>query len=152
MALNLVESGMQVTGVDASKTLIGLCRERMPDQEWIVGDMRSIALKRKFGGILAWDSFFHLQPEYQRSMFDVFAAHARPSAMLMFNTGPAYGEAVGCYRGDPLYHASLTPLSMRFCLRTPVLSLSHTSSKTGTQVAEPFGWPAHDIDKEVVSC
>jgi hypothetical protein len=25
----------------------------------------------------------------------------------MFNTGPAYGEGIGCYRGDPLYHASL---------------------------------------------
>jgi hypothetical protein len=25
----------------------------------------------------------------------------------MFNTGPACGEGLGCYRGDPLYHASL---------------------------------------------
>jgi hypothetical protein len=40
-------------------------------------------------------------------MFDVFAAHATSSAVLMFNTGPAYGEAVGQYQGDPLYHASL---------------------------------------------
>jgi hypothetical protein len=28
----------------------------------------------------------------------------------MFNTGPAYGEAIGSYRGDPLYHASLDAL------------------------------------------
>jgi hypothetical protein len=27
----------------------------------------------------------------------------------MFNTGPAHGEAIGQYRGDPLYHASLAP-------------------------------------------
>jgi hypothetical protein len=27
--------------------------------------------------------------------------------MLMFNTGPAHGEGIGSYRGDPLYHASL---------------------------------------------
>jgi hypothetical protein len=27
----------------------------------------------------------------------------------MFNTGPQHGEAVGEYRGDPLYHASLSP-------------------------------------------
>ena len=40
-------------------------------------------------------------------MFEVFAAHAAGSAILMFNTGPAYGEAIGCYRGDPLYHVSL---------------------------------------------
>ena len=29
--------------------------------------------------------------------------------MLMFNTGPQHGEAIGDYRGDPLYHASLAP-------------------------------------------
>jgi hypothetical protein len=42
-------------------------------------------------------------------MFYVFARHAAPSAVLMFNTGPAHGEDVGSYRGDPLYHASLNP-------------------------------------------
>jgi len=29
--------------------------------------------------------------------------------MLMFNTGDRHGEAIGNYRGDPLYHASLAP-------------------------------------------
>ncbi len=107
VALNLVTSGIRVTGVDASQTLVSLCRERMPDEEWIVGDMRSVSLDRTFDGMIAWDSFFHLAPDDQRRMFAIFAAHAGPSAMLMFNTGPAYGEGIGCYRGDPLYHASL---------------------------------------------
>jgi hypothetical protein len=57
--------------------------------------------------VLAWDSFFHLTPDDQRAMFAVFAAHAAPGGLLMFNSGPEYGEAVGSYRGDPLYHASL---------------------------------------------
>lgn len=42
-------------------------------------------------------------------MFEVFREHAAPFAVLMFNTGPSHGEAVGSYRGDPLYHASLDP-------------------------------------------
>jgi hypothetical protein len=79
----------------------------MPDQEWIVGDMRSLALGRRFDGVLAWDSFFHLGHEDQRTMFGIFAAHAAPAAILMFNAGFGHGEAVGSYRGDPLYHASL---------------------------------------------
>jgi hypothetical protein len=62
-----------------------------------------------FQGILAWDSFFHLNPDDQRDMFDIFARHAGPSAVLMFNAGPSHGEAIGSYRGDPLYHASLGP-------------------------------------------
>jgi SAM-dependent methyltransferase len=107
VALHMVECGFHVTGVDASPTLISLFRDRLPDQEWILADMRSLALGRQFAGVLAWDSFFHLKPDDQRDMFKVFAAHAARSAMLMFNTGPSYGEGIGCYRGDPLYHASL---------------------------------------------
>ena len=72
-----------------------------------IEDMRSLQLSRRFDGVLAWDSFFHLKPDDQRRMFTVFARHAAPYAVLMFNSGPAYGEAVGEYRGEPLYHASL---------------------------------------------
>jgi len=81
----------------------------MPDQEWIVTDMRSLALGRRFGGILAWDSFFHLKHEDQRMMFRIFAEHSAANAILMFNAGSSHGEAIGSYRGDPLYHASLDP-------------------------------------------
>jgi trans-aconitate methyltransferase len=107
VALYMVAQGFRVTGVDSSPTLISLARTRMPDQEWIVGDMRTLALGRRFGGILAWDSFFHLPHKDQRTMFRIFAVHAAPAAVLMFNAGFGHGEAVGSYRGDPLYHASL---------------------------------------------
>lgn len=108
VARHMVVEGLHVTGVDSSPTLVSLCRERLPAQEWLVADMRSLALHRRFDGILAWDSFFHLRPADQRRMFSVFARHAAPSAVLMFNTGPAHGEAIGEYRGEPLYHASLS--------------------------------------------
>jgi 2-polyprenyl-3-methyl-5-hydroxy-6-metoxy-1,4-benzoquinol methylase len=107
VALHMVSQGFRVTGVDSSPTLISLCRTRMPDQQWIVADMRSLDLSRRFDGILAWDSFFHLGHDDQERMFRIFAAHAAPGAILMFNAGPSRGEAIGCYRGDPLYHASL---------------------------------------------
>ena len=40
--------------------------------------MRELALGRKFSGILAWDSFFHLRHDDQRRMFPVFRQHAAP--------------------------------------------------------------------------
>jgi len=101
------ERGLQVTGLDSSAAMISMCRERLPGHQWIVADMRPLSLGRRFDGVLAWDSFFHLDHAAQRGMFEVFAAHAFPAAMLMFNTGPEHGEAIGSYRGDPLYHASL---------------------------------------------
>ena len=100
VALNMVAHGLRVTGVDSSTSLISLCRGRMPGQEWIVGDMRSPPTQRRFDGICAWDSFFHLAHGDQRRMFPVFAKHSGR---------PAHGEGVGNYRGDPLYHASLDP-------------------------------------------
>ncbi len=59
--------------------------------------MRNLSINRQFNGILAWDSFFYLAPEAQRSMFPIFRTHAASRAALMFTSGPAYGEAVGTY-------------------------------------------------------
>ena len=42
-------------------------------------------------------------------MFQIFASYSGVNGMLMFNAGFSQGEAVGSYRGDPLYHASLDP-------------------------------------------
>jgi 2-polyprenyl-3-methyl-5-hydroxy-6-metoxy-1,4-benzoquinol methylase len=116
VAHHLVEHGLHVTGVDTSPTLITLCHRRMPQQEWMVADMRTVALQRRFDGILGWDSFFHLTQADQRKMFDVFAAHAAPGAFLLFNTGPRQGEAIGEYQGVPLYHASLDPAEYQLLL------------------------------------
>ena len=109
IARYVLETGFRVVGIDSSPSLIGLCRQRFPDGEWQVADMRELALQRRFDGILAWDSFFHLRMDEQRAMFPRFAAHAKPRAPLMFTSGPAHGEAIGSYRGEPLYHASLDP-------------------------------------------
>ena len=70
--------------------------------------MRTLALGRRFGGVLAWDSFFHLKHDDQLAMFPIFGAHAERGAILMYNAGLAHGEGIGCYRGDPLYHASFS--------------------------------------------
>jgi len=109
IARYLIESGYAVTGVDTSTTFVTLCRQRFPENEWHLADMRGLALGRRFGGLLAWDSFFHLTPDAQRQMFSVFASHAGPGAPLMFTSGTSSGVAMGTYGGEPLYHASLEP-------------------------------------------
>jgi trans-aconitate methyltransferase len=103
----LIEKGHTITGVDSSPELIELCEGHFPDQDWRVADMRTLSLGRLFNGILAWDSFFHLCPDDQRDMFPIFREHAAPRAALMFTSGPSHGEAIGTYRSEPLYHASL---------------------------------------------
>jgi len=113
---HLADAGFAVTGIDGSAPLIDLCRTRMPAQTWLVGDMRQVALNRRFDGLIAWHSFFHLARDDQRRMFDVFAAHAATAAVLMFTSGPQDGEALGRFEGERLYHASLAPEEYRALL------------------------------------
>lgn len=102
-----IGNGYDVTGIDASLPLIELCRARFPEKFWVVADMRKLALGRRFDGLIAWHSFFHLNAEDQRRMFAIFRQHANDGAALMFTAGPGQGEAIGTFQGKPLYHASL---------------------------------------------
>ena len=111
-----VDRGFRITGIDSSPSLLAMARRRMPSETWLVADMRTLALGRRFEGLLAWHSFFHLTPEDQESMFPVFAAHARPGAPLMFTSGPDRGEAIGKWQSEPLYHGSLAPGEYRSLL------------------------------------
>jgi SAM-dependent methyltransferase len=117
IARYLVSCGYKVVGVDSSPSMIAMCRDRFPESKWVVADMREVELDRRFDGILAWDSFFHLKREDQRPMFERFARHASPGAPLMFTSGPRDGEAIGSYHGEPLYHASLDPAECRELLQ-----------------------------------
>ena len=47
-------------------------------------------------------------------MFPVFAAYSAESTVLMFNTGPVHGEAVGSYEGSAV-HAIWTRRNTRRC-------------------------------------
>jgi SAM-dependent methyltransferase len=116
IAVDLVRRGHPVTGIDSSPEMIALFRANLPDQAAAVADMRSLSLDSKFGGLIAWDSFFHLTPDDQRLMFPVFRDHARTGAPLLFTSGPAFGEATGTLEGEPLYHASLGPEEYRLLL------------------------------------
>jgi trans-aconitate methyltransferase len=132
IARYFIEAGYALTGVDSSPAMIGLCRSRFPRRTWVVSDMRTLSLGRRFEGILAWDSFFHLRQDDQARMFPIFRTHAAPKAALMFTSGPRRGEAMGTYRGEPLYHASLDPAEYRALLDEHGFQVvSHVSEDPG---------------------
>jgi SAM-dependent methyltransferase len=107
IAAYLVDRGHRVTGIDSSPEMIARFRANLPGEAAQVADMRSLSLNRRFDGLIAWDSLFHLAPHEQRPMFPVFRDLALPDAPLLFTSGPAAGEAIGTLQGEPLYHASL---------------------------------------------
>ena len=116
MAGEMIRRGFDVTGVDGAPTMVALFQRNLPGVEAHLFDMRQLALDRCFSGLLAWDSFFHLSPTDQRSMFSRLHAHAAPGAALMFTSGDIEGDAIGKLEGDSLYHGSLAPGEYRMLL------------------------------------
>ena len=112
----LIGLGFRVTGVDSSPALVAMCRERFPGREWIVADMRTLDLGRRFDGLIAWHSSFHLAPGQQRALFPRLAAHTAPGGYLMFTSGDGEGVRIGRWQSEPLYHASLAPEAYRALL------------------------------------
>jgi hypothetical protein len=96
--------------------MLALFQRNLTGVEAHLLDMRQLALHRCFSGLLAWDSFFHLSPSDQRSMFSRLQEHAAPGAALMFTSGDTEGEAIGTLEGDSLYHGSLDPGEYRILL------------------------------------
>ena len=108
IAKYLVDKGYQLTGIDGSQKMIDMARKRVPQATFLVGDMRQCNLGKKFDCIIAWHSFFHLPPDDQRAMFEIFEQHCNPGCLLLFTSGPDAGEVWSDNGGQNLYHASLS--------------------------------------------
>ena len=128
IARYLIGLGFRVTGVDSSPSLIALCRERSPDHEWIVGDMRELDLARRFDGLIAWHSSFHLTPGDQRGLFPRFAAHLRPGGQLMFTSGEEEASASASGWASRSTIRASRPMTIERCW-TPAASQSSTAAR-----------------------
>ncbi|MCL6283426.1 class I SAM-dependent methyltransferase [Ruegeria sp. 2012CJ41-6] len=101
--------GHRVVGIDASNAMIRIARQRHPEGDWLLGDMRTLNLAGQFDGIIGWNSFFHLTQAEQRDVLPRLARHLRTDGALLLTVGPEAGEVAGKVGNDPVYHASLSP-------------------------------------------
>jgi len=103
----LLNKNLNIIGVDASKEMLTIARNNFPTTEFVLEDMRKLALNKKFDAIIAWHSFFHLPAADQPKMFEIFESHIKPKGILLFTSGSERGEAWGINGGENLFHASL---------------------------------------------
>ena len=104
----LTNQGLYVIGVDASSEMLALAKRNFPFEEFVLADMRKLALNKRFDAIVAWHSFFHLPTADQPAMFEIFKNHLNPDGILLFTSGVEYGESWGMSGGENLFHASLS--------------------------------------------
>ncbi len=108
--------GFAVTGVDFSPAMLEIARSRFPAGDWREADMRVLDLAETFNGIIAWDSFFHLTPDEQRTCIAHLSGHLEPGGSALLTVGPDAGEAYGRVGGEAVYHSSLSPAEYAACL------------------------------------
>ncbi|WP_262695938.1 class I SAM-dependent DNA methyltransferase [Kordiimonas aquimaris] len=118
IAQYFIEKGHELTGVDFSNTMINIAKQRFPQNDWHILDMRELQFDKRFDGIIGWHSFFHLTANDQRTTLNRFAVHLVNGGALMLTVGPKSGEEVGHVCGDQIYHASLSPKEYSDILQT----------------------------------
>ncbi len=81
-AVWLAENGWQVTGVDFSDVALGLARERRPDVDWVLADLRDYQPEHAaFDLVLVL--FVHLPPEERRVLLARAAAALAPGGTAL---------------------------------------------------------------------
>ncbi|MBB5739106.1 MAG: class I SAM-dependent methyltransferase [Pseudomonadota bacterium] len=131
----LLARGFRVVGRDSSPALIAHARQTLPSGVWEIADMRNPPPDGMFDGVLAWHSLFHLTPDDQLRVLPALANQVGPGGRLMFTSGPAHGETIGEWRGEPLYHGSLDPAAYRALLAEAGLSMEADGAETGVWLA-----------------
>jgi 2-polyprenyl-3-methyl-5-hydroxy-6-metoxy-1,4-benzoquinol methylase len=49
----LISQSYKLTGIDANKKMIDLCKQRFPNAKWLLADMRTLNLQEKFHAVIA---------------------------------------------------------------------------------------------------
>jgi len=114
----LFMQGMNVTGIDGSHRMLSIAKKNLPSAHFLQADMRQLSLNQKFDAIIAWNSFFHLPPDDQPPMFDIFKKHLNAHGILLFTSGKEHGETWGMNGGINLFHGSLDTHQYQLLLKS----------------------------------
>jgi SAM-dependent methyltransferase len=110
LASHLVLCGADVIGIDISAEMISKARTNVPGVSFIEGDILDVRFDRKFDGILAWDSLFHLPFEKQEQAIKKIIGMLEPNGVFLFTAGGDDGELVSMMFSTEFYYSSLSNL------------------------------------------
>ncbi len=99
----LVEKGYDVTGVDISPKMIELARKNVSDARFVVGDMTEVRFKKKFDGVIAVYSIFHVPREEQKKLFERIHSVLFSGGVFLASLATDEGEYEHDYFGVPVF-------------------------------------------------
>ena len=86
---NLLKNDFKITGVDINKEMLDIAREKVPDVEFITGDMKKFNLGRNFDAIICMYSAinYNLTFEELKLTLTNFYNHLNKYGVLIFDMG-----------------------------------------------------------------
>lgn len=108
-AVQLLEQGYSLTGLDFSPELLAIAQDRYPDAQFIQQDLRALDMgPARFCGVICWGVIFHLMQDDQRSLIPKIGRLLKPGGRFLMTIGDRAGEGQGYIDQVPVYHASLS--------------------------------------------
>lgn len=105
----LAEKGFRITGVDVSEQMIALAKANVPAALIYKSDICLFETRKKFDGIVAWDSLFHLPFDRHEPVFEKLFGMLKKGGYMVFTHGGGRGEITGSMNGEKFFYSSLGP-------------------------------------------
>ncbi len=105
----LLQAGFTVEGIDLSRKMLELARQRHPQVQFHHADIRHWIFPRRYSFISAWDSIWHLPlKDHAATLERIFAALA-PGGVMIFSFGGLLqpGEKWDNTMGPDMYYSTL---------------------------------------------
>ena len=105
----LSQAGFDVSGLDVSKKMLSLAKQRHPQITFVHADICSYDLPHKYDFITAWDSIWHIPLSEQRNVIAKIVDSLNASGVFIFSFGGTESEGAhtNCAMGPEVYYSSL---------------------------------------------
>jgi len=91
----LIERGFECIGIDLSREMIKIARERIPEGRFEIMDIRKLDFKNAtFDGVLAWGVFLHIRKSDSRSAILELKRVLKPGGFLMMHEKEGNKEGI----------------------------------------------------------
>lgn len=114
--LFLAGKGLRITGIDISAELLKIATKNIPKNDFIKADILKYRSNKKFSGIIAWDSLFHLKLKEHKKVFKKIYSLLKNNGYFLFTHGGSEGEVKGNMFGERFSYSSLGPTKTRLFL------------------------------------
>ena len=105
----LLDNGFAVSGIDSSTEMLNFAHNTCLEASLIQADMTEFEPSHTYGGIIAWDSVFHVPREKHADLYASFAGWLEPEAPLLITLGGTEWEGTDKMFDNSFFYSGFAP-------------------------------------------